>query len=202
MSSVDIIRKIGQLQFENDEIKSKVLAAAIKEDLTQVVEALYDIDKSLLSKTLLAHTESGGMKPGTECDYKLDPCTLSRQDRLQLLKDTKPRAEAALQKAQKEIMRIGMQRDTLKPGSAEDDKLEIEMESLFDDAENSRKLSAMLDIPTGQHFKAIFWDTISSEKDPLRNLNLIALLNVWEEGEEPEEIQRPEEDVSTAQEGK
>eukprot|EP01060_Flectonema_neradi_P028408 TRINITY_DN38176_c0_g1_i1.p1 TRINITY_DN38176_c0_g1~~TRINITY_DN38176_c0_g1_i1.p1 ORF type:complete len:202 (+),score=44.65 TRINITY_DN38176_c0_g1_i1:59-664(+) len=201
MSSVDVIRKIGELPFDDDDMKAKVLSAAINEDLSQVVEALFEVDKVLLVKTLQTHT-AGGLKLGAENEYKLEPCTLSRSERLKLVEDTKPRAEQALQELQKEIMRIGMERDKLEPNCPEDNKLEEAMESLFEDAENARKLAAMLDIPKGQHFSATFWDTISSEKDPLKNLNLIALLNVWQEGDEPEEIQRPSDDPSTEQEGK
>eukprot|EP01059_Diplonema_ambulator_P008055 TRINITY_DN17584_c0_g1_i3.p1 TRINITY_DN17584_c0_g1~~TRINITY_DN17584_c0_g1_i3.p1 ORF type:complete len:151 (+),score=54.99 TRINITY_DN17584_c0_g1_i3:33-455(+) len=137
MSDAVTIQKIEKLPYETTEQKSAVLVASITQDFSSIVNALENVDKELLAKTLVAHstakkedglslkeldsikelalssTERDAMLNGRE--RELEPCTLNEEERQKLFAECEEKITAAFKEAQDVIVRLGMKRDALEP---------------------------------------------------------------------------------------
>eukprot|EP01063_Lacrimia_lanifica_P018755 TRINITY_DN25687_c0_g1_i1.p1 TRINITY_DN25687_c0_g1~~TRINITY_DN25687_c0_g1_i1.p1 ORF type:complete len:221 (+),score=118.61 TRINITY_DN25687_c0_g1_i1:71-733(+) len=211
MSSAETIKKIQGLPFETDDVKAAVIGASVKTDFGSVVEALFDIDKELLVKTLAQQATDGGNKrrekelgdfkdmalksvdreswlaAQKERPQQLEPCTLSDDEKAALIAKNKPIVFAALAKAQEDLVHIGKQRDELEADSKEDRALEEKMEVVFETMDTAKKLAAMLDAPEGAVYSEAFWSAIQAEDDVLQNKALNDLSDVWVTEDAPEE---------------
>ncbi|KAJ9462951.1 hypothetical protein DIPPA_31382 [Diplonema papillatum] len=215
MSNTETIKKIGGLAFPDGKAKAAVLATAAKQDFGALVDALADSDPAALADALQAAVKqadgTGDARSrmvldsiereetlqraarrrageGASAEPEEEPCRLTPDERAALLEQHKPTIYKALEESQAAIMKLGMKRDELEEGSAEDRALEEQMALLFEKADNARRLASMWE-SYGKDYTDEFWRALTAQEDPLTNNTLLKLSNVWieedEEGDQP-----------------